>query len=410
MTSPHQSRPGNARNGQRHAHPTCWVTDTHEYALVTRADWHPVIWRRTIGGGTWSSYDLSSTVIGLVDVTDSHCAVAMGVDHLDRVWVVGNVHAQAHRVIYSAPGSITSWSTWSAPSWLTAHSVVSTYHSMDVFSDGQLVWSFDGNISGGLGRDWCLLRMNLTTGAWEPCVSDGRVMRVDDVGEPGGGGDALPDRSYLYGMHVDSDDVVHVVGVWRIDESDMTTMTDSFYARSLDRGSTWQTVTGAALAAPFLYDQTIPAAAVTVGGNPVGHSVLGNLTVADVGGVRVPMWTGWFHTDGWYLAFCVEGAWSLSPYLMPLGDVPTALWHHNSLLTVYRNTATGELRAVDGGAGVMLGAVGIGTPDGTYTYESGACYHPAPVHVSADPVFSIPNGDLPELRRLGVRADLQGVV
>ena len=68
MTSPHQSRPGNARNGQRHAHPTCWVTDTHEYALVTRADWHSVIWRRTIGGGTWSSYDLSGTVIGLVDV------------------------------------------------------------------------------------------------------------------------------------------------------------------------------------------------------------------------------------------------------------------------------------------------------------------------------------------------------
>ena len=414
MTSPHQSRPGNARNGQRHAHPTCWVTDTHEYALVTRADWHPVIWRRSIGGGAWSSYDLSGTVVGLVDVTDSHHAVAMGVDHLDRVWIAGNVHADPHKVIYSAPGSITSWSTWSAPSWLAAHSVVSTYHSMDVFSDGQLIWSFDGNTSGGLGRDWCLLRMNLTTGEWEPCVSDGRVMRVDDVGDPGGGNDLLPDRSYLYGMHVDSDDVVHVVGVWRIDESDMASMTDSFYCRSSNRGTAWESVTGAAVPAPFLIGTTLPVAGITMGGNPVGHSTLGSLLVVPIGGESVPVWTGW-NADDWYFVCAYEGGdWGVASLGMPLGDVPSLAWHHDALLYVYRDTTTGMLVAgptTDGsGSRATLGAVNIGTPDGSYTYESGACYWPAPVHVSADPLFMVPDQDSPSLRRLGVRVDLQGVV
>lgn len=193
----------------------------------------------------------------------------------------------------------------------------------------------------------------------------------------------------------------------------MMSMTDSFYCRSSNRGTTWESVTGVPVPAPFLIDTTLPVAAITVDSAPVGHAIMGSLIAPDVGGVRVPVWTGWFN-GGWFACAYSGGAWAIEPYTMPLDDVSSLAWHHDNLLHVYRDTTTGMLVAgpnTDGsGSRATLGAVNIGTPDGSYTYESGACYWPAPVHVSADPLFMVPDQDSPSLRRLGVRVDLQGVV
>lgn len=414
---PWTNTPGNARCGQTSFRPTCWSDDLYDYALVTRRDWHPVVWRRPAGGGSWESYDISGTAIGVVDATDSHMAVVMAVDHLKRIWVAGNTHATNHRVIVSAPGSITSWSEWPRPSWFD-HSPVSTYQSFDCFSDGQILWAFSSNEgpSTGMGRDWSMLRMNVDTDEWEPVLpdGDGRLMRVDD---PGTADDDKPNRSYMYTSHVDGRDRLHAVGVWRFEGG--ATMQRCWYACSDDRGATWRNVHGDPITTPLYYETTILAgeAEILVDGNSLG-SQLGGPMCTDATGH--PVWTGLnFDGDGYFLCRWTGTEWTVYPFAWQgwptITTLPSvALRHDGALLAIWRDS-NGRLVAYNFDEGptttdrVMLGNVDIGTPDGDFEFESGATYIPAPAAATWSPYrravqVMVPDGDTPVIRSIGAGA------
>lgn len=83
---------GNARNGQPSGFPKIWARGGYVYQLVVQTDWKPIIHRLNRSTGEWDqSADLTS-IMGLVDVEDSHDAVTMAVDGQGYVHVVGNMH------------------------------------------------------------------------------------------------------------------------------------------------------------------------------------------------------------------------------------------------------------------------------------------------------------------------------
>jgi len=99
---------GNSRTGTGGT--VYWRTPLYDYMLVTQLDWKPVIWRRVRSTGVMTSKDLSSTVIGLVNVTDSHCCVSMGVDPDGYIHVSNNTHdTKMRRIVSNSPYDITSW-------------------------------------------------------------------------------------------------------------------------------------------------------------------------------------------------------------------------------------------------------------------------------------------------------------
>lgn len=402
------TRSGNARNGQENANPICWSQGIYDYGLIVRDDWHPVIWRRA-NGGSWSSYDLSSTALGLVYNEDSHYALSMAVDHLGRIWVAGNSHATAHRVVYSDAGSITNWNTWTAPAWMS-HSPYSTYHTFNVWSDGQLFWNFDGIHAPdtGVGRDWLALRMNITTNVWEPVYGDGRLMRVDDHGIPST--DNKPDRSYILNHFIDANDRLHLVGVWRM--SDGPSMRKSYYIYSDDRGATWKNINGLSVTLPLYYEVTIMQDEAPIIVNGLHHPLMlrGPMCLDSSG---YPVFIG-FHEDYWYamtrwngIQWVLEdlGSWNLDaiPGMGLRHDGELILIIRRSDDAVYAYKYSGGPNTTDR---KFLGYASIGTPGGTFTFESGATYSPIPANATRriyrDTLqLMIPNGNLPELRMIG---------
>lgn len=413
MSGPMKALPGNARNGQLNANPTCWSTATYDYALVVRADWHPIVWRRPKGQSDWvTSFDLYSTAMGLVEVDDSHYAVSIAVDHLERIWVAGNAHASAAKVVVSDPGSMTVWSTWTPPSWLS-HSPYTTYHTFNCWSDGQLFWTFDGNdiADTGLGRDWVTLRMNMQTDVWEPTLSDGRLMRIDDYGTANS--DNKPDRSYILGHFIDKYDRLHVVGIWRMSTSDGATALRSFYIYSDNRGTSWRNIHGTLVTVPLYYETTIleDEAPIVVSGTPQACMVGAPLCLDSQG---YPVFVGFNYTD-WMFVCRWNGTQWIRESLSGWGtivDVPSiGLRHDGALLLIIRrdNNQVIAYNYDDGPSTtdqVILGNASVGTPDGVYTFESGATYQPAPIHATRKKnrealQFMIPEGDQPRIRTIG---------
>lgn len=404
--------PGNARNGTASHKPTCWSTATYDYAVVTRHDWHVVVWRRPVSGGEWESYDVSGTVIGLVNVEDSHYAVAIGVDHLERVWISGNSHADTHLVIVSDPYSITSWNTATMPAFLSPHSMQSTYHKYDCFPDGQLLWTWDSIPAGpatGMGRDWIMLRMNMLTNEWEPCLGDGRIMMVDD---PGTSDDELPNRSYLMGHHVDTSGRLHITFVWR-ETSGGFSMDRLCYAYSDDRGATWQNIEGYPVTTPFYFDvATVEAGIKTAGDQWLGCTTGGDVCIDNNG---FPVISGWNDDGDWYFWCRWNGsAWVKGSFNWPgMVSPPTMhLRYDGALIVTYWRETDGLVVATNFDEGPssqdtrVLGRATIGTPDGEYTWESSATYYSAPAAATYSPYrqalqWMIPDGDTPTIQRIG---------
>lgn len=414
MSGPMKALPGNARNGSVSGNPTSWSTDTYDYALVTRVDWHPVVWRRPKGQDAWvDSFDLSSTALGLVNVADSHYAVSIAVDHLERIWIAGNAHASVANVVVSDPGSMTVWSSWTPPSWLSSHSPYTTYHVFNCFSDGQILWTFDGNNlpDTGLGRDWNVLRMNMQTDEWEPSVADGRLMRIDDHGLANV--DNKPDRSYLLNHFVDKYDRLHMTGIWRMATSDGASMLRSFYIYSDDRGTVWKNIQGVPVTLPLYYETTIleDEATIVVSGTPQAVMVGGSMCLDSNG---YPVFTGFNYTDWMFVCRWNGTQWireSLASWGTIAENPSIGLRYDGALLLIFRNDNNQVIAYnYDDGPStvdkVVLGNATTGTPDGVYTFESGATYQPAPIHATRKKnrealQFMIPEGDEPRIRTIG---------
>lgn len=101
---------GNARNGQS-TFTSTWITADYEYAILVRHDWHPIVCQRTRNPiGSWVTHDVYDTVIGLIEVTDSHQGISIGVDPNGKVHISGNTHDTKVRHIQTTNAhDITSW-------------------------------------------------------------------------------------------------------------------------------------------------------------------------------------------------------------------------------------------------------------------------------------------------------------
>lgn len=110
MSNTWTSIAGNARNGQS-TYTSTWITDDYEYAILIRHDWHPIVCQRTRNPiGSWVTHDVFDTIIGLIEVTDSHMGISIGVDQFGIIHVTGNTHDTKIRHIQStSPHDITDW-------------------------------------------------------------------------------------------------------------------------------------------------------------------------------------------------------------------------------------------------------------------------------------------------------------
>ncbi len=448
---------GNARNGTASAWPTVWRTANYEYCLVTTVDWRLLVCQRPRTSTSWTTVDVTnvatpgtaSATFGPIEVSDSHFAAALAVDAQGYIHISGNGHQQPMKYIKStSPHNISSWAQAPNPAnWLTSGANYTTYQAYEVFSDGTLIWHQDqSDTANPVGRDQTMWRLGPNPGdTWQPCVGTGEIMTTPNLGvDNAADTDDIPDRAYLLHSFVDLQDTLHCVYVWRMSTSTPSTMSEYFYVRSHDKGSTWENVLGEAVTAPFTYRTTLDgvagvgAAAIKVGGVSIGGATAGGRCVDKDGHFHfiatgsgandsstIPSLSHdtrhnhvWWNGSAWQIdeIFGYGAGWndgnnvgSVAATLSLLRD-DVWMWCYrgvNGPVGLYGSNLTQE--AVSG----SKFAIRVGncpppnTPDGEYDFESGAIYHPALLHAGGYEngrhvtLINLPDGDSPRIFSVG---------
>jgi len=302
----------------------------------------------------------------------------------------------------------------------------STYNRFQAFSDGTLVLSFAQLTypNDPVGRAWSVWKMG--NSGFEPLVNqDGCVMRTTmktvlqgsnypilSTGNPDNDTD-IADRSYAYGIWIDKRDTIHMFCWFRVQTG--SAYGSLLYVRSHDQGTTWENVQGDPVTMPLTYPSALDTALVSTDGTtPIPCSGIGSVTEADGnpmvavneslgGGRRLIYWDG----STWINESIASYSFSDSPSVCHIrgdtwlfgvktvaGKGSRALWGVN------HTQGTGEI--------VRLGTASVGTPDGVYSFESGATYEGAPVHAGGldargNYVFKrlVPDDNTPVIRQFG---------
>ncbi len=429
----------NARNSSSSSSPQHAISGGWEYAAVVQHNWKLVIYKRAVGADTWAaSFNFPDNGFSqfLVQVNDSHNCIAIAVDSLGYIHIVGNSHdfaSEGLRYLRSTnPHDISDWTAPAAPAGWAEGSpnghVVATYFTFQMFSDGEVSLAASmseqfSNPSVG-GRDWGLWKIPVGTNTLTP-VRGGILAEIMVADGGAANSDSIPDRSYMYGHHIDVNDVLHLSGVWRVETSDPNSMLEAFYVRSLDRGVTWENVMGETVLAPFTYRATLDgmtgsaSAAIKVGDNPVSCKVFGSmasdvngnpyLTLTPVSGVNLLV----YHNGSEWLT------WEFtSPINMQIDSTPVVarvgirIWVFGCDIKLSLGTDKGKFYGVPWSEDVDSWLVDMGlvsryTPDGVYTFEDRTTFAPTPIwaggNVGGVPVarFMIPDGDTPMIRSVG---------
>lgn len=248
---------------------------TWDFVAMVRKDWKLVIGKRERGStGAWETQvmtDIGYSNIGNINEDDSHNCVAICVDGLGYVHIMGNVHDNEDDPILrfnyargTVPYGITSWENmdrhdivgWDENS-VTPATSANTYNFFRQFSDGGVAWF--GSMHDGddvIGRDIGLWYAGPASNEFTPAQGGTTtdIMFCTNNATDGA------DRSYALGAHVDEDDVLHFVGVFRETEGDSTSQLHPFYIKSADRGATWTNVDDAAVILPITRDRVDGAA------------------------------------------------------------------------------------------------------------------------------------------------------
>jgi hypothetical protein len=437
----------NARNSTNSSEPKQWTRGGYDFALVVRKDWHAVMWKKAIGSDVWTeSYDLVSSplpALGLIDHTDAHNVPVFCLDSLGYIHVTGNQHDHADGILWLRSVNPYDIGSWTVPDdelpGQRASSdgfAVSTYNHFRSFSDGEVLWfttmsSAIENPSVN-GRDVGAWRIPVGSSTPQAMLASGCEFMTALGGAPNS--DAIPDRAYMMGIHIDEEDVVHYVGVWRIQTGDGNTQTELFYVRSYDRGLTWKNAKEEAVATPLTYRLTLDgtagvgAAAIRYAGGPVGATTGGNIAVKD--GIMYytcnPLDTSssvyWWNGTDWsrWTHPLTPAGFQLNATMM-LGKVGNELWlmGYDAVTSYVQDGGTqkGNLMAVKFDPlspptqwAVNMGRMSIGThtADGTnYTFENGACFWPCEPHCGGRVLgrnrlrIMFPDGDEPVHREVG---------
>lgn len=214
-----------------------------QYAVWWNDSSNPVIGKRTLPVGAWTTRDLSTVTgnpLGAPTTGDSHYTLAVAVSSDGHVHVMGNQHNVALRYTKTTtPGDITSFVTGSLVG--TNESSMS-YARFVTLSDGTLLVTYRDGASGN-GVLYCN-RYNASTGTW---VRVGALIDGTVTGES-----AYPAR-----MVPDSAGNLHVFVIWRLSGSANTNNDISYVKFSNFTGTVAaSTSTGAAVSLPATHTNT----------------------------------------------------------------------------------------------------------------------------------------------------------
>ena len=259
-----------------------------QYAVWWDSKQRPIIGKRTLPDGKWSTYDLtliSGNPLFSPVPRDGHNNLALGVDADGRLHVAGNLHDAALRYVRSTnPGDITAWT---APGMVGTDENSVTYPQFVKLPNGTLLF-FYRNGSAGNG-DHFINRYDTGADTWS------RVARVLQ-----GTGFTPTESPYINQPAVSEDGTLHLFAVWR--QGTLLTGThDICHAKSTDGGVTWTSANGAALTLPLrppgstggagsIMPVAVPVTAGTVG--------LINQTGAAVDSEGRPHAAWWLHVEG----------------------------------------------------------------------------------------------------------------
>jgi hypothetical protein len=224
----------NQRNQLNNSYNPVWTHNSNLYAVwATGNDRRPIIGKRALPSGSWSTFDLS-TVAGnplvVPTLEDSHNTYSVGVSGDGRIHVSGNLHDVAQRYVRSTnPEDITAWTTTTSP---PSFGSTVTYPEFAKLPDGDLLY-FLRNGSSGNG-DFRVCRYDSTTQTWGSVV-----VFVSGV--------AASESPYINHPAIAPDGTIHIFYCWRSASGGGNDNQDICHIKSADGGATWTDMAGNAL-------------------------------------------------------------------------------------------------------------------------------------------------------------------
>lgn len=259
----------NWRNAAGTLNPNLWTTHDGLYqkGALIQLNWDVLVFKRSLATGQIvETFNLSSVpalvAYGITPILDDvsgdvHYAIAGMDDDQGRTWLGGNSLSTAGHQIYSAPNSISSWTTltWPFPGMpqsagvsLTGANQI-TYHNYNRLSDGRVLWLVSQRDPSGAaeGIDYIGFILPLGTTAWSPLVGNGEIL-TSEVADP--------ERIYLGSIFVEQyphPDRVWLWGTFRHVWTDVTTQRDAWiiYNDTVTNPATWKRIDGSSQPMPF---------------------------------------------------------------------------------------------------------------------------------------------------------------
>lgn len=442
-----------------------WFTQAYEaatdttwnYAILVTLAWQAVVVKWEEGTDPTDPLSpgeyVSLTAEGFPNLgntyqVDSHNCTAICVDGLGHIHITGNTHDDVDTPIVrfnyirsTNPHDISSWGSiaktdlvgWSANS-ANASLSSTTYSHYRQFSDGGVIWGMSmSEGTGVIGRDiglwYCAPNANEFLPAQGGTTTD--IMRCTNNATDGA------DRSYMMSIHVDDDDVLHFIGVFReIEGNDPGEGADSqlhpFYMKSLDRGATWKNIAGTTITMPMTPAKVISDSVeilvdgttseqITGGGNMVIHEGKPYWCAEGDSGRFVlyhdgTVWRRWIHpnspdyqiNDVPSLVHVDDELWMFGyDGMLSLGVAGTAARQ----LGYYRGRPWSPASDSSDDWMIHLGKMIRGQHNGgPYDYDDGCILMPAEPHMGGKDLFGnniarfwMPDGDVPAFRQVGGR-------
>jgi hypothetical protein len=236
-----------------------------QYAVWSNAARHPMIGKRILPDGPWSTVDLT-TAPGFISATtalDEHNCYSIAVDADGHIHISGNMHGDWLRYAISTnPHDLSSWTagkmlgTPGLPE--TASERLVSYPKFFQHADGTLFFLYRNGASGN--GDWFLNRYDTATKTWT------RVVKLFD-------GISASESAYLDNVVVTADGTFHISYQWRPNGGSTADTNDLSYVRSTDKGETWESVVGAEVVVPITHAGSPRVLAATGFQNSCGLSV-----------------------------------------------------------------------------------------------------------------------------------------
>lgn len=205
-----------------------------QYAVWVNDAKLPIIGKRTLPNGEWSTFDLSTVgtnEFNTPTAEDGHNNYAMGLDSTGRIHVIGNQHgAGLQYARMNNAGDITSWAT---PTMVGTEEDLMSYPRFFNGPDGTLYFHYRNGASGN-GNNY--LNKRNADGTWT------RVAFLVD-------GLSSTTSAYDNRIVIDADGIMHYSFAWK-SGSTYNDISDIAYMRSVNGGTTWTTITGTAVTLP----------------------------------------------------------------------------------------------------------------------------------------------------------------